>query len=217
MASNVWFSADLHINHKNILHHQKERINAMGLKDNNDIGGHDEYITNMILSQTKRGDRLYLLGDVVLDNQQNSKKFLEKIKSNGCSLYLIEGNHDKSIHNMHNMFKSIDLIKKVVFKKTEFDFLDEDFEVVLCHYPMKTWADKCRGSMNLYGHVHANALWIDNESTDLCLNVGLDNPLCEYKLFSLEQVYQYYKKKLNGIPKLQYSDEICKTDTKYIR
>lgn len=217
MANNVWITADLHINHKNILHHQKERIEAMGLNGAEDISGHNEYITNMFLSQTKRGDRVYLLGDVILDNQQNSKKFLDKIKSNGCSLYLIEGNHDKSIHKMYNMFESIDLIKKVIFKKNEFDFLDEDFSVIMCHYPMKSWADKCRGSMNLYGHIHANAPWVDNETNDLCLNVGLDNPLCNYKLFSLEQIYSYYKNKLNGISPSKYSDEICKIDKKYIR
>ena len=84
MANNVWITADLHINHKNILHHQKERIKAMGLNGVEDISGHDEYITNMIKKKKKRGDRVYLLGDVILDNQQKSKKFLEKIKSKGC-------------------------------------------------------------------------------------------------------------------------------------
>lgn len=213
---NIFFISDLHICHKNILHHSKERVGAMNLKDNTDIEGHDEYIINMWLNQTKRGDHIYVLGDFIMSNQQESIKILNRLKSNGCKIHLIVGNHDKSTQKMYNMFESIDIIKVVNFKKTMFDFLEEDFQIVMCHYPMKSWFNKCRGSLHLYGHVHWNSPWVD-ESDDLCFNVGYDNPMCNYKLFTLEQVYDYYKKKLNGLSPKEYSDKISQINKKYIR
>ena len=213
---NIFFISDLHICHKNILNHSKERVGAMNLKDNTDIEGHDEYIINMWLNQTKRGDHIYVLGDFIMSNQQESIKILNRLKSNGCKIHLIVGNHDKSTQKMYNMFESIDIIKVVNFKKTMFDFLEEDFQIVMCHYPMKSWFNKCRGSLHLYGHIHWNSPWVD-ESDDLCFNVGYDNPMCNYKLFTLEQVYDYYKKRLNGLSPKEYSDKISQINKEYIR
>ncbi len=213
---NIWFTADLHLGHKNILKHQIERIEKMGLVDSDDIIGHDNYIINMWKNITKRNDHIYVLGDFIMLNQQGCIRILNELKSNGCIIHLIVGNHDKSIKKMFNMFESIDEIKSVTFKKDNFDFIEQDFNVVLSHYPMKSWPNKCRGSMQLYGHVHANALWID-DTDDLCLNVGLDNPLCNYTLFSLKQVYEIYLKKLNGENPLRYSDVKTNTNKLYIR
>lgn len=98
-----------------------------------------------------------------------------------------------------------------------FPFIEEEnFQIVMCHYPMKSWFNKCRGSLMMYGHIHWNSPWTD-EGTDLSLNVGFDNPMCNYQLFTLEQVYEYYKKKLNGLTPKEYSDEMCKVDKTYIR
>ena len=217
MGKNVFFIADLHIGHKNILHHQSQRIQSMGLDNEEDIEKHDKYIIDMWHSMVKRGDIVYVLGDFIMKNQQESLKILHELKKNGAKIHLIVGNHDKSIDKMHNMFESISLIKNVTFKKEQFECLEDDFQVILCHYPMKSWANKCRGSMNIYGHIHDNAPWCDTETEDLCLNVGLDNPMCGYKLFTLEQVYEYYKTKLNGIRPKDYSNEMTKINKKYIR
>lgn len=213
---NVYFTADLHINHLGILRHQKERVKAMSLADSNDIENHDKYIIDMWLEQTKRNDHVYILGDVLFGGSDIASKILHKLKSNGCKIYLVVGNHDKSVQKMTNMFESIDLIKEVKFKKENFDFLEDDFWLTLCHYPMKSWNHKCRGAMQLYGHVHNNSPWID-DSDDLCLNVGIDNPICNYKLFSLEQVYAIYKEKLKGFKPMKYSDEIIKENNFYVR
>lgn len=213
----VWFIADLHILHKNILKHQTNRLEKMSLSGVNDIENHDKYIINMWHSLTKRGDIVYVLGDFIMGNKEESLKVLTELKKNGVKIHLIIGNHDKSTQNLENMFESISLIKDVIFKKTVFDFLNDDFEVILCHYPMKSWNNKCRGSMQLYGHIHNNSPWVDEESDDICLNVGIDNPICNYQLFSLEQIYQIYLKKLNGIEPKDYSNEITKINKKYIR
>lgn len=213
----IWFISDLHISHKAILFYSKERIEKMGLKDNTDLENHDKWIVDMILSQTKRGDELYVLGDFILSNQISALKILHQIKKNGLKLHLIVGNHDKATHRMFNMFESIDLIKVATFSKKRFPFIEEnEFQVVMCHYPMKSWPHKCQGAMHLYGHIHNNAPWADGP-TDLMLNVGLDNPQSNFKLWSLEEVYAYYKSKLNGLKPKEYIDKVSKEDPLFVR
>lgn len=214
---NVWFTADLHIGHQNIIRHQKERIEAMKLKDENDIEGHDEYIIKTWLEQTKRNDHIYVLGDFIMEKSYDrANSILNRLKGNGCKIHLILGNHDSTSLKFKNMFEQIIILKSMTFKKSLFPFLADNLEVEMCHYPMKSWKGKCKGVLQLYGHVHRNSLWID-ESDDLCLNVGIDNPLCNYKLFSLEQVNEIYMKKLNGLTPKEYSDKVCEKNKFYIR
>lgn len=213
----VFFIADLHIGHKNILHHSPQRIDVMGLKDKDDIEGHNEYIINLFHTQVKRNDHVYILGDFILSNQENARKIIQKIKSKGCKLHLIVGNHDKSTEKMFNDFESINLIKVANFHKNVFPFIEEDnFQIVMCHYPMKSWFNKCRGSLMMSGHTHWNSPW-EMDGDDLCLNVGFDNPMCGYQLFTLEQVYGYYKSKLNGLKPTEYIEKVTKENKFFIR
>ena len=217
-SPNVWFTADLHFRHKNILRHQSNRMLAMGLADENDIEKHDQYLFDMWCSMVKRGDHVYVLGDFILSNKQDALTLLHRLKQKtGCKIHLIVGNHDKATKGFANMFQSIDLIKVVDFKKSAFPFLDEDFTCVLCHYPLKSWPRKCFGAVNLFGHIHNNAPWVDTETDDLCLNVGVDTPFANYKLVSLEQVYEWYKKKLNGLSPKEYIEKISESNPYLIR
>lgn len=216
MDKKIWFCADLHIGHKNILKHQPNRIQTMELKGEHDIDGHNAYIIDMWLTKTKKGDEVYVLGDMMWTNQQTALYFIDKLKSNGVKIHLLVGNHDKAIRNMVNKFDSISLIKRIVFKKSDFSFLHNDFEVVMSHYPLKSWEGKCRGSMALYGHVHDNALWIDDDD-DLTLNVGIDNPLLNCQLVSLDEVYQIYLNKLNGDSPKEYIRKITEKNKFFIR
>lgn len=215
---NVWMIADTHFSHKNILHHQPKRIEAMGLKDNTDIEGHDEYLVNIWLSQTKRNDHIYVMGDFIMSDQQRALHLLHRLKSNGCKIHLIVGNHDKSTYKMFNMFESIDLIKVVTFKASVFPFLEQDLEVVMCHYPMKSWQHKCWGSLMIHGHTHDNSPWEHEGSGDLQINVGIDCPIADYKLINLQQIYEVYKTMLNGHTPRQYSNtEAVKINPHYVR
>lgn len=215
----VWIISDLHILHKNILRHQPKRIEVMGLKNEEDIKTHDKWIIDMWLKTVKRNDHVYVLGDMILSSQQNSIYVLHKLKSTGCKIHLIVGNHDKSTQKMFNMFDSIDLIKIVDFKKNVFPFLEEDFTVVMCHYPMVTWPRKAHGAMHLFGHIHANAPHIDFGVTkgDLMLNVGLDASMANYSLINLKDIYKWYKERLNGLKPKEYIEQISKKNTSFVR
>lgn len=206
---NVWFTADLHLGHLNILKYEKHRIEDMGLKDENDIKGHDEFIIEMINSLTNRGDHLYMLGDFCLSGHDYKKKCIDRLKSNGLKIHLIVGNHDNGYKSMTNYYESVDLIKIVNFSKEEFSFLDEDFRVCMCHYPMLSWSGKSHGVMHLFGHTHSGFLESD-DNPNLCMNVGLDNPKAACQLLSLQQVYLEYKHKLNGKSLKEYFSELEK-------
>ena len=206
---NVWFTSDLHISHKNILKYNPNRIEDMSLRDENDIEGHDRYILEMIDALTKRGDTLYILGDFVFGDERFRKKILEKIKRHGLKVHLIVGNHDKLSKSVDNLFESVEQIKCVRFKKSRFSFLDDDFRVCMCHYPMLSWDAKKYGVMHLFGHTHSNFLETD-DNPNLCMNVGIDNPKAACQLFSLQQVYIEYKRKLNGKTIEEYFSELEK-------
>ena len=172
----------------------------------------------MWLSTIKRNDHVYILGDFILTNKEKTEKILNILKSKGVKIHMILGNHDKSLKGLDRYFESVDLYKTVRFKKSIFDFIEEDeFEIFMCHFPKKSWCNKPRGSMHLYVHVQWNSPHMDEETDDLCLNVGLDNPMCNYQLLSLEQVYNYYKSKLNGLTPKQYIEKVTKENNKFIR
>ena len=215
---NVFFISDLHIHHRKILEYSPRRVEVMGLKDETAINEHDTWIKDMWLSTVKRGDHVYVLGDFILSGRDWAVRYLHGLKKSGCHLHLIVGNHDKATENLNNMFASIDHIKVVDFKKTAFPFIEEEtFPCVMCHYPMKSWPRKCHGAVNLYGHVHHNSPWIDEDPYDLSLNVGLDAPFANYGLIPLEKVYAWYKERLNGKTPKEYIEWATKTSPTFIR
>ena len=213
---NVYFLADTHIDHKNILIHQPNRIKDLNLKDADDVEGMNEYIYKMWDDTVKRGDHVYLLGDVFLGGRVGAWKCIQRLKKKGANIHLIVGNHDRNIPKFTNQFASIDYIKTVTFKKTVFPFLDEDFRVCLCHYPMVSWPDKCRGAALIYGHVHSNYPFLDEETDDLMVNAGFDAPLAHYKLISLEQVWRYFKNKRGDLSALKYVNKIRNENPKFV-
>lgn len=213
---NVYFLADTHIGHQNILFHQPNRIKDLNLKGADDVEGMNEYIYKMWDDTVKRGDHVYLLGDVFLGGRVGAWKCIQRLKKKGANIHLIVGNHDRNIPKFNNQFASIDYIKTVTFKKTVFPFLDEDFRVCLCHYPMVSWPDKCRGAALIYGHVHSNYPFLDEETDDLMVNAGFDAPLAHYKLISLEQIWRYFKNKRGDLSAEKYVNKIRKENPKFV-
>ena len=212
----VYFLADTHIGHQNILFYQPNRIKDLNLKGADDVEGMNEYIYKMWDDTVKRGDHVYLLGDVFLGGRVGAWKCIQRLKKKGANIHLIVGNHDRNVPKFNNQFASIDYIKTVTFKKTVFPFLDEDFRVCLCHYPMVSWPDKCRGAALIYGHIHSNYPFLDEETDDLMVNAGFDAPLAHYKLISLEQVWRYFKNKRGDLSAEKYVNKIRKENPKFV-
>lgn len=173
----TYYCADPHIEHEGILE-ITERAAAFG----KDIQAHNWAILDGINSSVKFTDQLYILGDVVFKDEAD---WLRKIKCK--NKHLIWGNHDKN--RIGAMFKSARDVHDMQIGTAE----TGPHRVFLSHYPHAYWPASHRGSLHLYGHVHAereatlDAAFPGRRSMDC----GLDNAkrlLGTYRPFSEHEV-----------------------------
>lgn len=200
----IWFTSDNHIHHRNILKHCPERQNICSAKDENDVEAWDKWMIDKWNSTIGKKDIVYILGDFIFGSQKSARKVLDKLHG---KKFLILGNHDKGVDKLENYFEQIIQQKLVTFKKANFDFLDEDFQVFMCHYPMVTWASKHYGVVEAHGHCHGRLDVYNETSTDLRVDVGIDGKLANFNFITLEQLYRYFKEKTKGEKFLHYAME----------
>jgi calcineurin-like phosphoesterase family protein len=161
----IWFTSDLHLGHKNVLHlcerpfQTVQEMDAILIKNWNDLISKD--------------DEVYVLGDFAYRNQRSIKYYVDAL--NGTK-HLILGNHDKgSMEEYQAHFESVDQIKYLTIDNRFF---------VLFHYPILSWARRGRGSIHLYGHVHrAHMIALENQRA---INVGVDTN--NFKPLSLNEI-----------------------------
>lgn len=200
----IWFTSDTHFRHKNIISHCPERAN-IGQFDICDLDAHDLWIIEKWNKTVGKNDIVYIIGDFSFATSEWVKKLCGKLKG---KKYLIVGNHDKSSEKLEGYFKDIKLIKCVTFKKSNFVFLEEDFQVCMCHYAMVVWPSKHYGCVQVCGHSHGKLDEFNEESTDLRVDVGWDSKLGNYDLVSLEKLYSYFKKKTKGQLLCKYAQDM---------
>ena len=190
--SGIWFVADTHFSHKNILRFRNKRVETFNLDVNNEdvLEQHDIELIKLWNSVIKKKDTVYIIGDFSFASPERTRKILEKI--NGKK-HLIVGNHDKACNTLSNYFESVSQIKEVTFKKTVFPFLDESIHCVLCHFPMIAWNRRMHGSLMIHGHTHGALDAVNAQSEELRVDVGFDAILNDNGFASLEQVYRYMK------------------------
>ena len=198
----IWFTSDNHIHHRNILKHCPERQNICSAKDENDVEAWDKWMIDKWNSTIGKKDIVYILGDFIFGSQESARKALQNLHG---KKFLILGNHDKGVDKLENYFEQITQQKLVTFKKSNFDFLDEDFQVFMCHYPMVTWASKHYGVINAHGHCHGRLDDYNEASTELRVDVGIDGKLANFNFITLEQLYRYFKEKTKGEKFIHYA------------
>ena len=91
----IYFTADLHFGHSNILKHSPKRP----FSDTVDIVAHDEWLLDLWKSTVDKRDTVYILGDLTFLKSENARHLLEKLPG---QKFLIEGNHDGSIRAYKN-------------------------------------------------------------------------------------------------------------------
>lgn len=204
MKQKIFISSDIHFHHRNILKHCPERQAICGAKDENDVETWDKWMVEKWNTIIGKKDIVYILGDFIFGSQESAKKVLDKLHG---KKFLILGNHDKGVDKLENYFEQITQQKLVTFKKSNFDFLDEDFQIFMCHYPMVTWASKHYGVINAHGHCHGRLDDYNEASTDLRVDVGIDGKLANFNFITLEQLYRYFKEKTKGKKFIHYAME----------
>jgi calcineurin-like phosphoesterase family protein len=150
-----WFTADLHIGHKNII-----ELSNRPFRDTDHMADEIRERWNSVVS---REDTVYILGDFIWGMPQ--EECVPYIESLHGRKVLIEGNHDKGT------------VKRAWFRGLFGDIRDmqiirpEDKHIHLCHYPLRTWYLRQHSSWHLHGHSHGN---IFHPWWDFALDVGVD-------------------------------------------
>lgn len=206
MATSVktYFTSDLHFSHIGSIYFHPLRREAAGITldelhelDRKEIiERHDEWLIDLWNGTVRREDVVYILGDFCLGNKERTEKVLQKLKGRK---FLIEGNHDKSLHGLERYFEWYGQIKEAKFTNNQYEFIDpnETFCVELCHYPMLTWNRRPHGTCMVHGHTHGAIDAFNSESLELRVDVGLDSQLAARRLVPLENLYGHFRDKLD--------------------
>ena len=130
----IWFSADYHLAHKNIIKYCGRPFA--------DVEKMDSTIINNLRSKVKKGDTLYFLGDLSF-RTESVKNFFEHFSD--LEIHFIIGNHDnrKCLSIAKKNCASVSHLKDIVIKEQP---------ITLCHYAMRVWNRSHFNSWQLYGH-----------------------------------------------------------------
>lgn len=138
---------------------------------------HDETILDNINEVVRPKDILWHLGDFAWGDYETVKYYRNKIKCR--TVNLIWGNHDQ--RSIKNLFS--ETFDQVMIKVN-------GYNIMLNHYPMRSWDKSHYGSWQLYGHVHGA---IPDDPTVLQIDVGVDSH--SFQPWSFEQIEYLMKKK----------------------
>lgn len=134
--SNIFFCADQHFHHKNILTFLKD--DGSKLREFADITHMNEWLVYRHNLVVQPNDKVYFLGDVTMSRNAKGLEILARM--NGEKI-LIKGNHDLCAPEHYlKYFKDIRAVH-------QFDGM------VLSHVPIHT-ASLDRWGMNVHGHLH---------------------------------------------------------------
>lgn len=140
---NIFFTADLHLAHKNIIQHCKRPFES--------LAEHDETLIRNWNSLVGEGDRVYVLGDISLGNLRDS---IQKIQQLRGEKVLIEGNHDEKPLEHPEFRKLFTRVERLLTIKVPFQGGSQ--AITLCHYAMEVWPHSHYGTWHLHGHSHGS-------------------------------------------------------------
>lgn len=178
---NVYFSADLHINHEAVI---KFGRRFRRIEDMND------HIYETINVMCKENDLLILIGDTLMIDK-NYNDFISKIK---CFVIILYGNHCN-----RNRFSEV---KDEPFNRLlyhgDYALLNIGGQFIVCqHHPMFHWDYQSDHSWMLHGHTHAYESEILKKIHEYkCIDVGIDSYFEKFKtynLFSYHQIHDLLK------------------------
>jgi len=186
----VWFTADLHLGHGNIIKYcqrpfltaqerDRARTDARGKWRVSDdtIRAHDEGLLDAINARIEPNDILWMLGDFCWGGLVEATEYRDRIRCR--NVHMVWGNHDhRSIRPLFG-----DAIEQGMIRVAGVD-------IWLCHYPMRTWDRRFHGSWHIYGHVHGRFTAEDARNVSmLTRDVGVD--ACNYQPISFEELREY--------------------------
>lgn len=175
--TDVWFTADTHFGHTNIIKYCNRPFKSAGEMDAAIIAN-----WNAVIGPN---DMVYHLGDFCFGNRDFVfDSLFSRLSGNIC---FIKGNHDKlTWNNKHRFHSYADSYKEIVVNNKS---------ITLSHYPILTWNKKHHGAIMLHGHSHYNiaATRKDGISLGKILDVGVDGN--DFKPYHIDEILKIMEKK----------------------
>jgi len=135
----IFFTADLHLGHANIIKHCDRPFST--------VEEMDEHLISAWNSRVRQNDSVYILGDLIFRSSASPESYLGQLRG---KKYLILGNHDK------DWVKKADMTKHFVSMERFAEISDGQHKITLCHYPLMSWNHIAKGSYMIHGHIHNN-------------------------------------------------------------
>lgn len=128
---NYFFTADQHLNHRNIIKYCNRPFDSVEEMDRTIIENHNKVVGV--------NDIVIHLGDFTLKKtNKEAYKYINQL--NGINVF-IRGSHDRWLNKNHPMI---------------WEHMVEGQFIVGCHYAMRVWARSHYNSWHIYGHSHGN-------------------------------------------------------------
>jgi calcineurin-like phosphoesterase family protein len=145
-VSNIWFTADLHLDHLNIIKYSNRPFRSIEEMDSALINNWNEVV--------QPEDTVYDLGDFCMGN---SAKYIQRLYG---KIIRIKGSHDKDIQQPY----------MIVIKPDELiDEYGNQRSITLCHYSLRSWPLSHYASWHLFAHHHGKL-----EPYGLSFDCGMD-------------------------------------------
>jgi calcineurin-like phosphoesterase family protein len=203
----VWFTADTHLGHGNIIKYcgrpflspeeeaavRAERREAAGDKQSKvrlsaeTVRRHDEALLDAINTRVAADDVLWVVGDFCWGGLTEALAYRNRIRCR--NVFLVWGNHDR--RDVRPAFT--DAIEQGMIEVA-------GQEIWLNHYPMRSWNKAFHGSWHVYGHVHGRLRREDEMNPRaLVKDVGVD--ACDYRPWSFDDLREYMAPRVEAFNK----------------
>lgn len=176
--SNIWFSSDFHFCHN------KEFLYKPRGFDN--VENMNHAIVENWNSLVKPNDVAYILGDIMLNDNENGLYLFEQL--NG-SKYIILGNHDTNARiGLYKYCDNVvDILYATILKFGKYNFY-------LSHYPTKVGnyddEELHKKFYSLCGHTHTSDKWLDFKE---CKSYHVELDAHENKPILIDQIIEDIK------------------------
>ena len=133
----IFFTADQHFGHINIIRHCSRPFSS--------VIEMDKSLLENWNSCVGQNCTVYIIGDLFFRNTVPAHEYLLKI--NGKK-HLIIGNHDKDWMKRIDLFDFFETVSYMA------EISDGSHRITLCHYPLMTWDGCGKGTYMIHGHCH---------------------------------------------------------------
>ena len=148
MQDNIWFIADPHFSHANIVKYCHRPFSS--------VEEMDAELVARWNARVKKDDVIWCLGDFAFGPKDNVKKFVSRL--NG-KIKLVMGNHD---------CKKVSFYQEAGFYRVYDHPVLISSNILLSHIPCNAAMANGSGIVNIYGHVHDSMLYDTVTSNSAC-------------------------------------------------